>query len=922
MTGTVIEHPRDHADLALVVYLEELLRDRRVLWVGETSPQVERRLSDAARSVDVVNRERRARRRGLPVRPWPTAAEKGSWDAIVVPDLAAAGLGEPARFEEIAALVSDGIFVAAIDARGDELGYEAFHALFTARFEGSRVLGQAPLTGFALAELGSVTRDVAYDASSAELAPARFVAVSAPRSFALDGYAVIATPRVAEVERAAGDPRYEREAEASRARIDHAEKRLEQAQREIARGAQKLDEARHERARLEDTLRAQQSDTESADTRESEAVRAARDECDALEARLRAAAREVTALRTETERRGVLVRDLVEELRRPGAAPSAGVETGLSRGEVSADLVRAQEALSTAQRRAVEAEARRAELAFRVDELTADLASIGQTHVAHTSKLVDEHAAAQGAARGMVAKVAELTELRQRAEGRLALLEDDVRRARDEARGLERRLAVTEEQLAAARMTPPAVEPPLEARPVDARAEGDPLREGQLFGALLKAREQLADRENERIELLGEIARLRAALEMASHDRHEAIAEALRRASALEAESSLRAGQLDHRNAELANVREERDSLVTRVVALESVPPPPMRDTAREQEVEAELDALRGERTGFAMRVHDADTAAAAARAASREVEARAASAEAASRSDARRATELASKLAARDGLVSRLQSELAHSVERHASTERNVAALEARLSAASESIGALEAVSSVRSDEERRERDVIALDLNGERARASRLDTERASALEALRDVRESLARMQAGLGDGPRVAIPTAPEGLMREEMTRLVRDVEDRELMLRSLTAQLEERDDRIRALERLAKGESANVDAARLLEAEERAARLGGELAQERKARERIESSSALVSREADLRRLEQLIGDRDAQLMLLEGRVEGASREERSMRDAFAETRGGLETILGHLTGDRHGEAAERAAELLRTLRKF
>jgi hypothetical protein len=57
-------------------------------------------------------------------------------------------------------------------------------------------------------------------------------------------------------------------------------------------------------------------------------------------------------------------------------------------------------------------------------------------------------------------------------------------------------------------------------------------------------------------------------------------------------------------------------------------------------------------------------------------------------------------------------------------------------------------------------------------------------------------------------------------------------------------------------------------------------------------------------------------------MLLEGRVEAGTREERAMRDAFAETRASLETILANLGGDRSGEAAEQAAELLRSLRRF
>ncbi|MFO0681317.1 MAG: hypothetical protein U0234_04660 [Sandaracinus sp.] len=1001
--------------MALVVHLEELLRDRRVLLVGDTSTRVERRLSDAARTVDVVSREKRARRRGLPVRAWPTPAEKGTWDAIVVPDLVAAGLAEAGRFDEIAALAAEGVLVVATDAAG-EPGYEAFHALVSARFEHVRVFGQAPLAGFALAELGGATAEVAYDASSVELAPARFVAVVAPRSAVLDGYAVIVTPRV-EGERAQPDPRFEREAEAARTRLEHAEKRLEQAQREIARSAQKLDEARHEQARLEEALRESQAERESAEGGESEAVEAARAECDALEARLRTAARELTALRAENERRAVLVRDLVEESRTRAAESAIGVAVP-SRAAIDAELARAQEALQSAQRRAVEAETRRAELAFQVDELKADLASIGQAHEAklaalraelasppapvvapapvveaiatdatelaraldrasaseaavaelerrlshavtaaaaaearvaelerrlsqavtaaaaaearvaelglalaardhEIARLVEEHASAEGSARGLAAKVAELHELRRVAESRLALVEDDVRRGEERTRELERRLAESEEQLELARMPRPAP-----SRENDA----DATRAGQLFGALMRAREQLEETQRERTELLGEVARLRTALEIAAHAGDAELAEARRRAATAEAEVDLRSGQLSHRNSELETVRGERDTLATRVVALESVMPPPMllepEPAPETDDHEAQLDALRGECTGLRLRAADADASASAARASLLAVSARIATAEAAARSDARRVAESAARLAARDALVSRLESELAQASERDAGAARALSALEARLATATESIGALEAVSSVRSDEERRERDAALRELATEKERSAHYDTERASALEALRDVRESLSRLTASLAEERASAIPAAPDSVYREEIGRLSRDVEDRELMLRSLTAQLEDRDDRIRALERVARGDSAAPDPTKLLEAEERIARLTAELAQERKARERVESSSALVSREAELRRLEQLVGDRDAQLMLLEGRVEGAAREEKVMRDSFAEARAALETILGDLGNDRQGQAVERAAELLRALRRF
>ena len=259
MRATSNENQRDNADLALVVYLEELARNRRVLLLGETAPRVERRLSDAARTVDVASRERRTRasRRGLPVRSWPNASEKGAWDLVVVPDLAAASLLEPAAFAEIAGLLAPGgALVAALEASDESARYEAFYALVANHFPSLRVFGQAPLSGYALVDFAvGAPAEVSYDGSAAgTTAPARWIAVAADGA-TLDPYAVIAVPEISAPTVAGQEPRFEREAEAARSRLEHAEKRLEQAQREIARGAQKLDEARHESDRMAAQLR-------------------------------------------------------------------------------------------------------------------------------------------------------------------------------------------------------------------------------------------------------------------------------------------------------------------------------------------------------------------------------------------------------------------------------------------------------------------------------------------------------------------------------------------------------------------------------------------------------------------------------------------------------------------------------------------
>ncbi len=178
-----------------------------------------------------------------------------------MPDLAAAGLLEPAAFAEIAAILGPGAaLVVALDASGEGARYEAFYELIAPHFASVRVLGQALMSGYAVVDFeAGAPSEVAFDGSAAgAAAPARWIAVAGD-GLALDPYAIIAVPEATQpqvaAERGSSEPRFEREAEAARSRLDHAAKRLEQAQREIARGAQKLDEARHERERLAAQLR-------------------------------------------------------------------------------------------------------------------------------------------------------------------------------------------------------------------------------------------------------------------------------------------------------------------------------------------------------------------------------------------------------------------------------------------------------------------------------------------------------------------------------------------------------------------------------------------------------------------------------------------------------------------------------------------
>ena len=109
---------RAHADLALAVYVEDLVRNKDVLYVGSPEPRVAERLGGSAQRVDLVPPGVRARgtRRGGRVRTrrWPTDDERGRWDVVLVPDLAEAGLATSERVNEARGwLKSGGVLVAA-----------------------------------------------------------------------------------------------------------------------------------------------------------------------------------------------------------------------------------------------------------------------------------------------------------------------------------------------------------------------------------------------------------------------------------------------------------------------------------------------------------------------------------------------------------------------------------------------------------------------------------------------------------------------------------------------------------------------------------------------------------------------------------------------------------------------------------------
>ncbi len=281
----------------------------------------------------------------------------------------------------------------------------------------------------------------------------------------------------------------------------------------------------------------------------------------------------------------------------------------------------------------------------------------------------------------------------------------------------------------------------------------------------------------------------------------------------------------------------------------------------------------------------------------------------------------LIARIAARDGLVQGRQSLLAQAAERErelvARAEKSIRALEARLEAKSEALAALEAVAAVRADEERREGGA----LEGRLREAEAVGTQ---ARARVRAARAALEEIRAGLAhavEGQRLVLSDGAAHGSPREVERMRRELDDRELMLRSLTAQLEERDDRLRALERgRGGGPIGDLEELRqaLLIAQEREARLAAEL----EAASRRRGSDVPAERLADLRRLEQLLSDRETHATQVEGALAAARREEQILREVIAQTRTDVESALAGVGIEPPGDTAERLAEALRLLHRL
>ena len=440
-------------DLSLVVAVESLFVGHDVLYVGEPSDQVVERLAGAAHSVKVVSTsavESHRLPRNVEVIPALNAILSGvHFDAIVVPDLADASVDTPAALSSLkrslkaGGSVTVGSYHPGAAHEGVDvaraLSYDAFCDLVEAGLGDVRVFGQTHFQGTAIAAFDLDSEPpVVFDGSvvgDRTEAPFRFVAVHAATAHALDGYAVVQLPSEPDVELVSSseiDALHERlrnvEPELTRRRAEQQTLllRIESLEKTLGDRTAALTDIDAEADRLRLAIKAtkDESDTRSQALqharRELEKLRseppASDDDLRALEEHLREAGKRIQELQAEVERRGVLARDLVEELnsvRRGQVDAAQGVfaeaEAQMSAmarhiHSLEAEILKARAEREQAVERALLSEAARVEAQFRADEFH------GHFEAEKRARAEEDERTAEllGRGRGLEARIAEL----------------------------------------------------------------------------------------------------------------------------------------------------------------------------------------------------------------------------------------------------------------------------------------------------------------------------------------------------------------------------------------------------------------------------------------------------------------------------------------------------------------------------------
>lgn len=935
-----------YADLALTAFLEGLVQGRRLLWIGDASSGAPERLAKVASKVRVLASGDLPEEDGETIqwsrfRDGELIFSPESYDIAVVPDLGI--LEEPGRrVEELSEIVGSGAVLLGSPVQGDlDAAYRALDDALGDHFRDVRMLGQAPFAAFALADFDAEDPGrVLVDASLADPEDvSRYLALASRKANDIEPYYVVQVPEIpgAAAAVAAPDPELEEALVQSRRAEDKVRRRLDRAQARVSRLEEKLDRARQQLAEAQE----QPAAPALSEDAQAEVAR--------LEGQLRERGARVRELEAEVARRGRLVRDVTEELRehhlgrRGDASPqaldaeAAEVAARFEADELRGHLLEATESLASLEAESKELRALSGDAKGRIDaaEAKADDA-LRQAKKAQGD--ADSAAAkaerAERDARKARARFAELEELRDTAEARVRLLQDEAVVAQEKERSLEAEAGKLREdlELALIKARKAAEEPTVEpARLAELEASEQRLSErvSVLSGQLMAAQDLLRDLEAQRSS-----APVTDAVEAA-------------KVKALEAELEAAKAKLD---AERERFRDESLALTSQLQA-------PAID-------ESEVARLRGELEGLRMRAADLQASQGAkpsgddgalkaelakAEVAQAELTRSLAESEQARQSAAERAGELEGSLAARDALVSRLQRDLAEQEgESRRGTEQVEAMGEENRRLRTALLDASGAVAEKEAAEARAEALQNELTRTLTEAGAVEAERERVAALEeeldrtrklldarsdahaqstaALKELRQVLdgLRLESEGEMGPRSTITAA--GM--EAPRSVEQELADKDTLLRSLTAQLEERDDRLRAMERRL-GDSGSVGdegEQDLLELEERVARLQEELEHERVARGDAERELSELSKRGpaadELQRFEEELRQRERALEDASSRAGALERDVASLRSVCAETREGIEELLGSATASGDPATAERLGSLLSVLSRF
>jgi chromosome segregation ATPase len=981
-----MQSPTHSADLALAVYLEPLARGRRVLWIGTAARGAERleplarsirvqtpdsssagpRLKPEERSEEERSTAEPARLRVGRLRPGPIRFRPGSFDLVVVPDASVIAV-DPDRIDQLAAVLSEEGVLAVGQSSDGPLSYADLHTLVRDGFAQVRMLGQAPFAAWAVVDFEAVADgppDVVIDGSAVladEDTPSRFVAVCGHVGVDLDPYLVVRVP--ASPPDGEADPSGKKSDRGSdglfeHARINELEERLRAHETELDLATEhaesierRLAERSTEIERLKDALDATQAELDRArtdaprtppidprpsDPRASDPRRVngaganevadaqAEREYQRLEAALGEQGHALREAQAELERRAVLVRDLVEELREVGFGASGSLRLDAGPGSMAArasvdtatggptngtspnstssnsgptnggpsniDIASAatipparrelrapdepsrasERGLAAAIERAVAAEAARAAAQFECDELRGRLLATESERAEFRRR----EAELVGRARGLSARIAELGELGELAQGQLSLTQFDLDAARKRNRELQRDLGDVREQfeleLSRAHVTAAATRGQDDSRLVETEASERRLSErvSELSGQLMACRDLVGSLEEERDNARTEALRLTA------------------RVAQLEDRFSGARRGYEHRIAELGLLMTESSS-----AANSQTETPAATSAPSDQAIEASPPylALRGELEGVRARVRDREAALVALRAVGAQRPQSPGAHEADSEGRAAALAEAREREARAQAEADRLSAENASIREELDRRQAEVEQLEIRLSGEGEQQAALEraraeidrlrrdAEMALRSTDTLREaqdeldrlRDEVADLRSKDSSQAVRLaDAEELLELEASRalDLASTLAardaliaRLQMDLADAEQSGKDGSQRvGRLREENDRL------REALIHA-----SQRVDQVEALER------------QLNEASERADRSAGDVERS--------SSDAATMREELARLKDETERARG---------VSDASRE--GMRRALREVRASLEALSSTL----------------------